>query len=1212
MADTITVKFKVMEDGSLKAIGKDADKASAALSKAGSSADHYSKKQKGVAGISSNSTKNFSKMTTGITDGLVPAYATLAANVFALTAAFNVLSRNDAIAKLQEGLEFTGRAAGRNLGLVADRLKDITDNAISAEQAMRTTAVGISAGFTQQQMEGLAKVAKGAALALGRDMGDAMDRLTRGAAKLEPEILDELGIMVRLDDAVRDYALAHNKATSELTQFERRMAFTNAIIDDGIAKYSALSEALDPSAYAQLSASFADLTKTFVQGINTFFGPMLSFFAKTPIAVGALAAAFGASLTGQIMGGLEGMAKSSEEASRATKDLVGESLKGVKAHEKLGKAFNEVANGVSREKADLDRMMKSLNMTVNMTSKDIVKLKIAKKARNQLTKEIHLQDIAQAKSTHSTALSTMQTHGLSAAAKVQAQAFRELAIAHTTATQTTTGFATAGVYARTVTTGLAMSVRFLGAAFLTAMPYIAGILTAFSLLSPLFRKLFGDSSDLGKAMKVNAERFEEFENVASQYVKTIPHARKETEIWVHTLKPVAGLLTEVAAGLDSAYSAAQADRIRRLATATKNLADSQTYLAKATSPMQIMAGKLAAGRAEKGIEEAGILKPEEIDKLKDAAVEGVTSAVTALSRMEAKLQEMDAKGADRALSIVQGAISELNKDLESFLALPNEEAFKNLATYIKESSDRANAAVDAFTTFGETVKKAKELIGDPKATFGKYSKEIDNVTESINKLNATGDEAPTEKMVEDMLAAYGKVGGTVEDLEALKKVLIDINDRTKQNAIDAAELATAQALGVDKVANANEAIRIAEEASAINRKEFNKVAIEDTQKYNDLQIEGQKLLQEEIKLIKEKYDLLASMSEEAGMGAAAAAAIRGQGAITAAKDQGAQEALRTEVARQTLAGVAEDIKAIGPEGALMSSAIQGALNMEQAFTTAFEVMGDKSNDMSTRVQAGLGAVGAAVSAIGAMQKAASDQKIAAIDNEIAAEKARDGKSAGSVAKLAALEKKKEQAKRKAFEQDKKMKMAQTVISTAQGVTAMLGAAPPPVNFALAAMVAAMGAQQLSMIQGMTYSGGAASAPTAPSQIAVGSRNASVDLARGENAAGELAYARGESGIGSGMTNFRPAFSGYKNRAAGGFVVGEQGPELFMPEVPGEIVPAGRTPAGQTNVNFSISAVDATGVEELLLNQRGNIIGMIREAANEHGEFFLEGVQETSY
>ena len=57
-------------------------------------------------------------------------------------------------------------------------------------------------------------------LALGRDLGDAFDRLVRGAAKLEPEILDELGIMVRLDDAVQQYATELGKSANELTSFE--------------------------------------------------------------------------------------------------------------------------------------------------------------------------------------------------------------------------------------------------------------------------------------------------------------------------------------------------------------------------------------------------------------------------------------------------------------------------------------------------------------------------------------------------------------------------------------------------------------------------------------------------------------------------------------------------------------------------------------------------------------------------------------------------------------------------------------------------------------------------------------------------------------------------------------------------------------------------------------------------------------------------------
>ena len=44
-----------------------------------------------------------------------------------------------------------------------------------------------------------------------------------------------------------------------------------------------------------------------------------------------------------------------------------------------------------------------------------------------------------------------------------------------------------------------------------------------------------------------------------------------------------------------------------------------------------------------------------------------------------------------------------------------------------------------------------------------------------------------------------------------------------------------------------------------------------------------------------------------------------------------------------------------------------------------------------------------------------------------------------------------------------------------------------------------------------------------------------------------------------------------------------------------------------NANINISAIDAAGVEDVLISQRGNIISMIREAANAQGNTFLEEV-----
>ena len=49
-----------------------------------------------------------------------------------------------------------------------------------------------------------------------------------------------------------------------------------------------------------------------------------------------------------------------------------------------------------------------------------------------------------------------------------------------------------------------------------------------------------------------------------------------------------------------------------------------------------------------------------------------------------------------------------------------------------------------------------------------------------------------------------------------------------------------------------------------------------------------------------------------------------------------------------------------------------------------------------------------------------------------------------------------------------------------------------------------------------------------------------------------------------------------------------------------------------SANISIHAIDADGVEEVLTNQKGHIINMLREAANANGQRFLEGVDTNKY
>ena len=68
------------------------------------------------------------------------------------------------------------------------------------------------------------------------------------------------------------------------------------------------------------------------------------------------------------------------------------------------------------------------------------------------------------------------------------------------------------------------------------------------------------------------------------------------------------------------------------------------------------------------------------------------------------------------------------------------------------------------------------------------------------------------------------------------------------------------------------------------------------------------------------------------------------------------------------------------------------------------------------------------------------------------------------------------------------------------------------------------------------------------------------------------------------------------------VVGERGPELFVPNSTGQITQNARggNAGGSTTVNFNINTVDARGFDELLTQSRGTITQLINQAVNERG------------
>tara|TARA_R110002153_G_scaffold190821_3_gene343700 strand:- start:3286 stop:6927 length:3642 start_codon:yes stop_codon:yes gene_type:complete len=293
MANNVKVGIIIDDKGTLKKVTND-------TKKAGAAADNYSRKQKGVAGATSNSTKAFSKMSQGMGGVLVPAYAAFAAQMFALTAAFGFFKRAGDLKTLQAGQLAYAAGTGIAMKSMTKDIMEATGAQVAFRDAAQATAIGTAAGLNADQLVRLGKAAKDASAVLGRDVTDSFNRLIRGVTKAEPELLDELGIILRLKKATEDYGKTINKSADDLTAFERSQAVVNEVLEQSERKYSKILDLTgggSVNSFAQLSVALDEV----VMKIQSMLIPVAEALAKVLTDLPLLAgASFALLLTGPL------------------------------------------------------------------------------------------------------------------------------------------------------------------------------------------------------------------------------------------------------------------------------------------------------------------------------------------------------------------------------------------------------------------------------------------------------------------------------------------------------------------------------------------------------------------------------------------------------------------------------------------------------------------------------------------------------------------------------------------------------------------------------------------------------------------------------------------------------------------------------------------------------------------------------------------------
>ena len=1431
--DQVLIELKIIQKGDkLSVVAKDTEKLAKAQDKqaktskkVAKSSEEVIKGQKGIHQTGLSSSKGFSKMNQmlnggGGSSGLVAAYATLAANVFAATAAFNAFRQAAAFEQLAAGFTFMANESGRTMSLVVDRLKEVTNGALSTQEALQGASLAVSGGFSIETLETLAKVAKGASLALGRNLNDAFDRLTRGAIKLEPEILDELGIMVRLDNATESYAATIGKTANELTQFERQTAFINAINEQGIQKYGELADAVDVNPYDQLAASFGDLTKEFLSLINVALVPIIKFFTDSKVGLISIITLFGSTIITTMIPALGQMVQKSKAAAaaqlvlakqtKATTNLqVVNAMKVIGANGKQTKTMKDMADAVANKvgiTAQATKTEKNLEAQLARAKASFAKLDEKTQAKKFAAKQARITqinaEIAAVRVLHGAEIAQL-TSGL-ALDKARVVAKTSMVVARNleliASVGAGAGFKIAGKTFETLRkmmfgTGFAAekarrsmslfsrimvvasgSAKAFGAALLTALPWLAAIGVAIGAAAFLFKKFTADIhgnqegiKTLGIVTDKLTEKYKQLNEAINEGNLSFGQTRiRQYKMTAGIFQEMAGginsIMAEINAGSDIAlpvllpentgeYSSAIANRNankaekKRYNLALKNQKSliKEGLKASKAAALEIandtsVAGELAAKKLTKAfgadaVNEAGGLKAFIKELTKGDALEALKTLQTAMSSAEDETSTTSTSiiNLTKALSESEKNLSKFTKKavqttefddvVETFRGLKkemdaiskDEDAGEVLATIFEGAGTQARS-------FGITAETAADRVPKLLAAFGRLQKKavtlqddlkaINAVTKKLGQIKSTGGAAMTAflnqnekaltlqldfnnaKMVEAeaLEDSVGKAA-MINSLEAERNQLM----AQRKSDLEISLEAQATELSVQRdILNTN--IKMDQVANSILKTEMqlqnlregrgskltpldeyklkikgakeslqaekDKKIIADETAFNvfNQELESAKLLKagnaeeraQYSLVIKQAYKKLLLDIETNKQNVKAQQAILD---LVTAQGTESQDMLTAATALMAIIGTEADtlgmrfdlvatqmqpfidqLKTLGTEGNLAGIAIEKLLIMSDLMIDFKDNIKKMSDELSAilsqegldflgklgldpnkigKITATLEIMTAAVGAMSSLVAQEAEQRVSAVDRAIAEEKKLDGTSAASVAKIAAMEKKKESIKRKAFERQKKLQIAETVMNTATSAmkTFTAFAANPYLATAMAAMITAIGMKQVAIIKAQQYDGGGGSSPSKPTALTIGKRDNNVNVGQGASG-GELSYLRGERGVGSNANNFVPGGAAGMKRgyASGGeILVGERGPEVIQPTNSGyNVIPNDKLGGGTQSINFSINAIDASGVEDVLMNQKGNIIRMIREAANENGERFLETVDTQTY
>ena len=172
----------------------------------------------------------------------------------------------------------TGAAENSAIGM--SKLRSATLGTMNNMDLLKQANNAMILGVTKNtdEMSDMFNMAKRLGDALGVDTARSVESLVTGIGRLSRLMLDNIGIIVKADEAYEDYAAELGKTKDSLTDVEKKQAFMNATLDAARKKVALLPPQTKTAAdqFAKFGASMKNLGLE----IGTGIAPALGSFAE--------------------------------------------------------------------------------------------------------------------------------------------------------------------------------------------------------------------------------------------------------------------------------------------------------------------------------------------------------------------------------------------------------------------------------------------------------------------------------------------------------------------------------------------------------------------------------------------------------------------------------------------------------------------------------------------------------------------------------------------------------------------------------------------------------------------------------------------------------------------------------------------------------------------------------------------------------------------